>query len=72
MGRMSETARTGLLHRFLRRHRGPGTALGGAAAYLLNPAIVWNTAYGGGIDALHALFLATAHFAATEGWPRRA
>lgn len=61
-----------LLYRFVRRHGGPRLALAGGAAYLLNPGIVWNTAYWGGIDALHALCLAAALFAAAEGRPARA
>lgn len=62
-----------VLYRFVRRHRpSPWLALGATAAYLLNPAIIWNTAYWGGIDAVPALFLAAALFAATEDRPTRA
>lgn len=61
-----------LLYRFLRRHSSPPLALGGTAAYLLNPAIIWNTAYWGGIDALHALFLTAALLATAEQGPTRA
>lgn len=58
-----------LLYRFVSRHRTARLALGAAAAYLLNPAIAWNTAYWGGIDAFHALFLTAALCAATERRP---
>ncbi len=58
-----------LLYRFLRGRCSSRLALAAAAAYLLNPAIVWNTAYWGGIDAFHALFLTGALFAAARGGP---
>ena len=69
---VAEIALGFLLYRFLRRHGAKGLALGGAAAYLLNPAIIWDTAYWGGIDAFHALFLSSALFATAEGRPLRA
>lgn len=49
-----------LLYTEIRRRASAGVALAGAATYLLNPAIIWNTAYWGGIDAFHALFATTA------------
>lgn len=65
----AEVALGWLLYRFVRRHGTRGLALAAAAAYLFNPPIVWDTAYWGGIDAFHALFLTAALFAATERGP---
>ena len=44
-----------LIWRFLCARVGARVALGATAAYLLNPALIWNTAYWGSIDILHAL-----------------
>lgn len=49
-----------LVYRVVRRSGGERGALIASSAYLLNPAIVWNTAYWGGIDAFHALFATAA------------
>lgn len=61
-----------LLYGFLRRRVSGRMALAGATAYLFNPALVWNTAYWGGIDSLHALFLTAALLATASGRPARA
>jgi hypothetical protein len=53
-----------LVWRFLRGRIGPRVAFAAAAAALLNPATIWNTAYWGSIDAFHAL-LTTAAIGAT-------
>lgn len=45
-----------LMYVMLRRRAGARVALWASAIYLLNPAIIWNTAYWGGIDAFHAFF----------------
>ena len=58
-----------LLYRFVLRRRDRRLALWTAGAYLLNPGIVWDTAYWGGIDAFHALFLTAALVAAVERRP---
>jgi hypothetical protein len=67
---LAELALGALLYRVLLRHGPPTLALGALAAYLLNPAIIWNTAYWGGIDAFHALFLTAALVAAAERRPQ--
>lgn len=59
-----------LLYRYVRRHISAALALPAAAALLFNPALIWNTAYWGGIDAFHSLLLAAALFAAATGRPR--
>lgn len=56
-----------LLWRFVRIRLGPRAALGALAAYLLNPALIWNTAYWGSIDILHALPTTAALIAAEIG-----
>jgi dolichyl-phosphate-mannose-protein mannosyltransferase len=63
-----------VLYWFLRWRVTSRLALAWAAVYLLNPAIIWNTAYWGGIDAFHSLFLTGALLTtATErrawAWP---
>ena len=69
---LAEIALGLFLYRFLRRYASAPVALGGTAAYLLNPAIIWNTSYWGGIDAFHTLFLTGALFAAAQRHPARA
>lgn len=49
-----------LIYAAVRRRAGARMALVASGIYLLNPAIVWNTAYWGGIDAFHALFATAA------------
>lgn len=61
-----------VLYRFLSRRSTSLLAFVATAAYLLNPAIIWDTAYWGGIDALHALFLTAALFAVADSKPVRA
>ncbi len=69
---IAEVALGVLLFRFLRRRVVARTTLVATAAFLFNPALIWNTAYWGGIDAFHALFLGGALFAAAAGRPVRA
>jgi hypothetical protein len=70
---LAEIATGVLLAGFLRHRVAAQTAHVWTAAFLFNPALIWNTAYWGGIDALHAFFLAAALFAATtrpyRAWP---
>lgn len=49
-----------LVYATLRRRATARVALVTSAMYLLNPAIIWNTAYWGGIDAFHAFFATSA------------
>jgi hypothetical protein len=56
-----------LLWAFLRRRTGPRAALLATAAYLCNPALIWNTAYWGSIDSFHALLTTGALVAVVEG-----
>lgn len=56
-----------LIWQFVRRRVGPRPALFAAAAYLLNPALIWNTAYWGSIDSFHALLTTGALIAVVEG-----
>lgn len=63
-----------LIYRFVARRAVPGVALWAAAVYLLNPGLIWNTAYWGAVDAFHTFFLTAALFAAVErrawrSWP---
>lgn len=65
----AEIALGALIYCFVRRRGAIRPALVATAAYLFNPGIVWDTAYWGGIDAFHALFLTAALFAATARGP---
>lgn len=70
----TEVALGYLIYRFVARRAPVGQALWATAAYLFNPALVWNTAYWGAVDAFHAFFLSAALFAAAEqrvwrSWP---
>ncbi|HET8630641.1 MAG TPA: hypothetical protein VFL91_24755 [Thermomicrobiales bacterium] len=66
---LAELALGGFLYWVARRHRGARVAIWTAAAYLLSPGLIWDTAYWGGIDALHALCLTVALVAAAARRP---
>ncbi|TAK36868.1 MAG: hypothetical protein EPO21_01045 [Chloroflexota bacterium] len=71
---LADVLTAGAIYLFLRGRVSRRCSLIASLAYLLNPAVIWNTAYWGGIDALHTLFLLLAVMAAATNrsqfsWP---
>jgi 4-amino-4-deoxy-L-arabinose transferase-like glycosyltransferase len=55
----------------VRRRRGNRMALIAAAAYVFNPAVIFESAYYGQMGAVHSLFILLAVICLAEGWPAR-
>ncbi|MDO8673845.1 MAG: hypothetical protein Q7O66_20740 [Dehalococcoidia bacterium] len=66
---LADVAASLAIYLFLRRRVTPNSALLGALAFALNPAVIWNTAYWGGVDGINTLLAFLAFILLVRGLP---